>query len=363
MGVIELKEGLSPEQFLRSRIHSYYFLGFVVLCAVVVILVAISVYASLHGSPKPMAHLRVNVVGRGTPHGYIEDVIVTVKGDDEKNRDRTYSELSGGLTVYEVPYGNYKIQIDGNGQTVTQQMTISSAWAETTIQFPNAPQSVVGKPIQEMKGAASPQLSATENRLTRAKPPAPAQQAALRETLPSAPEQPSPGGESMTVTDNQFRASPLRSSSAPPLAMFDVKQLDAGCFDNNTAVGMEILKADKVGRIATRNNVAYSDPTARSAPYAGIDRSYNYSDWLDFLDRFDDIVVYGKSPAEHIGKLRTRLESEWGSMSADQRDKRRQELESLANRLATATPKTYWSVTEPLRHAENVPPFVRLPCH
>jgi hypothetical protein len=44
MGVVPLKEGISPEQWLRSRTHSYYFIGFLVLCAVLVVLFAISAY-------------------------------------------------------------------------------------------------------------------------------------------------------------------------------------------------------------------------------------------------------------------------------------------------------------------------------
>jgi hypothetical protein len=47
MGVLPIREGLSPEQWIRSRINRYYFLGFVVLCAVFVILFAISAYAAI----------------------------------------------------------------------------------------------------------------------------------------------------------------------------------------------------------------------------------------------------------------------------------------------------------------------------
>jgi hypothetical protein len=36
MGTVPLNEGLSPEQWIRSRTHLYYFLGFVVLCVVLI---------------------------------------------------------------------------------------------------------------------------------------------------------------------------------------------------------------------------------------------------------------------------------------------------------------------------------------
>jgi hypothetical protein len=42
MGTVTLKEGLSPEQYLKSRIHLYYFLGFALICLVIVILVALA---------------------------------------------------------------------------------------------------------------------------------------------------------------------------------------------------------------------------------------------------------------------------------------------------------------------------------
>jgi hypothetical protein len=51
IGTIKLKEGLSPEQYLLSRVHLYYFLGFIVLCGVVVILFAISSYRT----PNPVS--------------------------------------------------------------------------------------------------------------------------------------------------------------------------------------------------------------------------------------------------------------------------------------------------------------------
>jgi hypothetical protein len=39
---IEVAAGLTPEQWLRSRIHSYYFWGFAILCLVVVIIFTVA---------------------------------------------------------------------------------------------------------------------------------------------------------------------------------------------------------------------------------------------------------------------------------------------------------------------------------
>jgi hypothetical protein len=44
MGTAPLQGGLTPEQWLQSRIHQYYFMGFLVLCGVIVIVVAIFAY-------------------------------------------------------------------------------------------------------------------------------------------------------------------------------------------------------------------------------------------------------------------------------------------------------------------------------
>jgi len=167
----------------------------------------------------------------------------------------------------------------------------------------------------------------------------------------------------ITFIDNSVREGRGKPDApSQPSALFDIKQLDNGCFDNNTVVGStEILKADKATSVTGTNNVGYSDPKARPA-IAGSDRRYNYYDWLSFLDDFDGIVAEDKSPAEHIAKLRTRMESEWVLLAQDEREKRRQELASMVDKLKTATAQTYWSVTEPLRHPSNVPPFVRMPC-
>lgn len=44
MGTVRLAKGLSPSQYVRSRIHFYYFLGFSILCLVVVIIFVVSAF-------------------------------------------------------------------------------------------------------------------------------------------------------------------------------------------------------------------------------------------------------------------------------------------------------------------------------
>jgi len=44
MGAIQVKDGISPEQWLRSRIHNYYFAGFCVLCLTFFSIAALAFY-------------------------------------------------------------------------------------------------------------------------------------------------------------------------------------------------------------------------------------------------------------------------------------------------------------------------------
>jgi hypothetical protein len=42
MGTVSLKEGLSPEQYIKAKIHQYYFLAFAILCLTIIILFVVS---------------------------------------------------------------------------------------------------------------------------------------------------------------------------------------------------------------------------------------------------------------------------------------------------------------------------------
>jgi hypothetical protein len=52
MGAVKLKSGLSPEQWIKSRIHLYVFLGFAIICLMVVILFVISATTKREGSAR-----------------------------------------------------------------------------------------------------------------------------------------------------------------------------------------------------------------------------------------------------------------------------------------------------------------------
>lgn len=44
MGIVPLKEGLTAEQYLRSRIHRYYFYGFALICFLILAIFVVSAY-------------------------------------------------------------------------------------------------------------------------------------------------------------------------------------------------------------------------------------------------------------------------------------------------------------------------------
>jgi predicted lysophospholipase L1 biosynthesis ABC-type transport system permease subunit len=50
MGAVQLASGLSPEQWLRSKVHLYYFLGFAVLFLSFVILFVVAATSQLPGT-------------------------------------------------------------------------------------------------------------------------------------------------------------------------------------------------------------------------------------------------------------------------------------------------------------------------
>src|SRR5260370_12291182 len=43
MGVVQIKGGLSPEQWLGNKVRTYYLVGFAMLCVTVIVLIAILV--------------------------------------------------------------------------------------------------------------------------------------------------------------------------------------------------------------------------------------------------------------------------------------------------------------------------------
>lgn len=60
MGAVRMKAGLTANEWIRSRIHLYYFLGFVLLCAVVVIVFAIAATTRREDSGTVTADLSLN---------------------------------------------------------------------------------------------------------------------------------------------------------------------------------------------------------------------------------------------------------------------------------------------------------------
>jgi hypothetical protein len=173
---------------------------------------------------------------------------------------------------------------------------------------------------------------------------------ALTEQVPAkiAPSQPL---SQVTATNNIGYDA---KGKLPP--MFQFGTLDRGCFDNNTTEGGQIATADKAGTVNATNNVQV--PAGSEILVPGNNRAYNYNDWLEFLDDFGSGKV-----AEQLIKLHEHLEVEWKALPDVERAKYEAAFDVLKGKLQKVNADNYWSILEPLHRAENVPEFVRMPCH
>ena len=118
MGAVPLKEGLSAEQWIRSRIHLYYFLAFIVLCSVVVILFAISSFQSAYGKaqvpPAEDPNRAIMKAISAMELGDHQDFVVSMLGQPRH-------VLKGGditCTDYEFPFADLKIWFDQNNDVI-----------------------------------------------------------------------------------------------------------------------------------------------------------------------------------------------------------------------------------------------------
>lgn len=95
MGTVNIREGLSPKQWLQSKVHMYYFIGFLTLCLVVVVVLLVAAYVSIHGRDTPAVSstafgFKVVVHEASGPHDCPGDIppgsAVTVDFDDRRDK-------------------------------------------------------------------------------------------------------------------------------------------------------------------------------------------------------------------------------------------------------------------------------------
>ena len=114
MGTVPLNEGLSPEQWIRSRTHLYYFLGFVVLCAVLVILFAISAYTHTanagytHNPPDDLPEQNLTKAVDEIDLGVDRNFVMSKLGQPR----HTKKVEGGSCTDYEFPFANVQLMFD-----------------------------------------------------------------------------------------------------------------------------------------------------------------------------------------------------------------------------------------------------------
>ena len=73
MGNISLKEGLSADQYLKSRIHFYYFLGFAILCLMTVIIFVVSAVMGKEGEGTANVDVSLYDEPLNLSEGHIEE--------------------------------------------------------------------------------------------------------------------------------------------------------------------------------------------------------------------------------------------------------------------------------------------------
>ena len=95
MGAVNLREGLSPEQWLQSKVHIYYFSGFLTLCLAVVVVLLVAAYVTINRRNNPPVSrtafgFKVVVHKASGPHDCPGDIppgsTVTVDFDDRRDK-------------------------------------------------------------------------------------------------------------------------------------------------------------------------------------------------------------------------------------------------------------------------------------
>jgi pimeloyl-ACP methyl ester carboxylesterase len=135
-------------------------------------------------------------------------------------------------------------------------------------------------------------------------------------------------------------------------AMFEVKKLGMGDFENSTTTGNgKILKSDSVDHLTAKNNIAYGD--SKTIPSSS-HHSFNVGDWFDFLENYEQLVVDHNGTDTLEKKLHETLETEWAPIPQAERSANRKELERVLSDLRGRTFNA---------HYRDWPPtFVERPC-
>jgi hypothetical protein len=99
-GGVRLASGISPEQWVRSRIHKYYLFGFLATCAVVVAIAALAMLKGVQSAQaltviKNEYRLSMNNQPLSGPDlQHVEELVKALVADDRKKAHDAYQQLS-----------------------------------------------------------------------------------------------------------------------------------------------------------------------------------------------------------------------------------------------------------------------------
>jgi hypothetical protein len=96
MGAVRLRGGLTPDQWIKSRIHLYYFLGFALLCVVAVIIFAI---AMVGREPAGTATADLSVTDQSQAHDAKAESRASTVPSVEKDADTVSPPSLGGRNL------------------------------------------------------------------------------------------------------------------------------------------------------------------------------------------------------------------------------------------------------------------------
>lgn len=131
MGTVPLREGLSPEEYLKSRIHLYYFLAFALLCVTVIL---VFVVASVQ-SKTPVSD-NIKVFGKVFRVGDRRAGVPNAKVYLEQEVTRSTTTTDNGEFVFEFPR-----------ETMNRQAT---TWAAADKFAPSKPINFVVQPLEKI---------------------------------------------------------------------------------------------------------------------------------------------------------------------------------------------------------------------
>jgi len=118
MGVVPLKEGLSPEQYLKSRIYLYKFLAFAIICVTIVILFVVAITKTSHKPLPPQASITLDSEDADKPDAPQPAALGAVESAVRTDTSKPKITLAAGVSVLNTSENTVTYSYDRTGDTV-----------------------------------------------------------------------------------------------------------------------------------------------------------------------------------------------------------------------------------------------------